>query len=319
MPCEWCKDTKWPCPGWEQGWKYITYCTRWKCSTGKLAQVHSKWRTAASVIERGKHGHVAPIGYSETEDGSAAPVRLSPPKKRRGTKGSAEKHPQQVPIVVLRDTSEMMGTSRGTSFTVEQSNGVVKSVTQQVIFALLLLLCPCTAYSEYDSSQPLLLSSKATIDQQTGNYIHIDPLQLLRPAFCAPSSSTVSSHRSGNLSGFPSVSTLSWHGSSIWSTMAHTAHLSTSQWAAPTLGWAGRTWPPHRGFSERPKLGPRSPSFAVSARNDLIQESKDARSTAITDAPEATNFIYSAQESTQGIDTEFLATEFSITRLNGHG
>ncbi|XP_065310140.1 hepatoma-derived growth factor-related protein 2-like isoform X1 [Dermacentor albipictus] len=68
---------------------------------------------------------------SETEDGSAAPVRLSPPKKRRGTKGSAEKHPQQVPIVVLRDVSEMMGTSRGTSFTVEQSNGVVTSVTQQ--------------------------------------------------------------------------------------------------------------------------------------------------------------------------------------------
>ncbi|XP_072143641.1 uncharacterized protein [Dermacentor andersoni] len=101
--------------------------------------------------------------------------------------------------------------------------------TSQAIFAFLLLLCPCTAYSEYDPSQPLVLSSKATIYQQTGNYLHIDPLQLLRPAFCAPSSSTVSSHRSGNLSGCPSVSPFSWHGSSIWSTMAHTTHLSTSQ------------------------------------------------------------------------------------------
>ncbi|XP_054933706.1 uncharacterized protein [Dermacentor andersoni] len=100
---------------------------------------------------------------------------------------------------------------------------------RMAIFAFLLLLCPCTAYSEYDPSQPLVLSSKATIYQQTGNYLHIDPLQLLRPAICAPSSSTVSSHRSGNLSGCPSVSPFSWHRSSIWSTMAHTTHLSTSQ------------------------------------------------------------------------------------------
>ncbi|XP_037573090.1 hepatoma-derived growth factor-related protein 2-like isoform X1 [Dermacentor silvarum] len=68
---------------------------------------------------------------SETEDGSAAHVRLSPPKKRRGNKASADRHPQQIPVVVLRDVSEMMGTSRGTSFTVEQSNGVVTSVTHQ--------------------------------------------------------------------------------------------------------------------------------------------------------------------------------------------
>ncbi|KAL1419888.1 hypothetical protein MTO96_004642 [Rhipicephalus appendiculatus] len=39
--------------------------------------------------------------------------------------------PSRFPIVVLRDVSEMMGTSKGTSFTVEQSNGVVTSVTQQ--------------------------------------------------------------------------------------------------------------------------------------------------------------------------------------------
>ncbi|XP_037278972.2 uncharacterized protein LOC119172089 isoform X4 [Rhipicephalus microplus] len=67
---------------------------------------------------------------SETEqDGSGAPTRQSPPKKRRG--GKSDKHSRHVPMVVLRDVSEMMGTSKGTSFTVEQSNGVVTSVTQQ--------------------------------------------------------------------------------------------------------------------------------------------------------------------------------------------
>nr|XP_037278969.1 hepatoma-derived growth factor-related protein 2-like isoform X2 [Rhipicephalus microplus] len=67
---------------------------------------------------------------SETEqDDSGAPTRQSPPKKRRG--GKSDKHSRHVPMVVLRDVSEMMGTSKGTSFTVEQSNGVVTSVTQQ--------------------------------------------------------------------------------------------------------------------------------------------------------------------------------------------
>ncbi|KAL3196073.1 hypothetical protein MRX96_015618 [Rhipicephalus microplus] len=64
-----------------------------------------------------------------SKDGSGAPTRQSPPKKRRG--GKSDKHSRHVPMVVLRDVSEMMGTSKGTSFTVEQSNGVVTSVTQQ--------------------------------------------------------------------------------------------------------------------------------------------------------------------------------------------
>ncbi|KAH8024226.1 hypothetical protein HPB51_022329 [Rhipicephalus microplus] len=65
-----------------------------------------------------------------SKDDSGAPTRQSPPKKRRG--GKSDKHSRHVPMVVLRDVSEMMGTSKGTSFTVEQSNGVVTSVTQQV-------------------------------------------------------------------------------------------------------------------------------------------------------------------------------------------
>ncbi|XP_077561803.1 uncharacterized protein LOC144178128 isoform X5 [Haemaphysalis longicornis] len=95
------------------------------------------WRdTKTQLRRRESDTRSSSDSEAEQQDKPAVPVRQSPPKKRRSAaKAQPEAAAEQTnPVVLLHDVSQLMGSSSTgtTSFTVEQSNGVVTSVTRQV-------------------------------------------------------------------------------------------------------------------------------------------------------------------------------------------